>query len=63
LNTGFCISVRQCRVKKGRRNITTTLVAKVEIIIIMMMIIIIIIIIIIDLRENLEAIPGKHSID
>ena len=29
----------------------------------MMMIIIIIIIIIIDLRENLEAIPGKHSID
>jgi len=45
-------SVRQCRVKKGRKNITTTLVAKVEIIIIIK-----------GLRENLEAIPGKHSID
>jgi hypothetical protein len=55
LKAGFCNSVRQCRVKKGRRNITTTLVAKVEIIRIRIRTK--------GLKENLEAIPGKHSID
>ena len=52
LNAGLCSSVQPCTVNKGRRYITAAIVAKVAVIIITE-----------GLRENLEAISGKLSID